>query len=167
VKKRREKNIEEVGELIADPVLTNTGAGRTVCDMKALLFNEQYQPFIIALTTFDGVAEDCAADLKKGDEVEIDGKLRFRRWMEGRHFREGFSILARRVERVGSDDGSVARPAPAPPGQEPGDSEKAPDPARALDHEEQPGGDESREEQLAVVGGGSRRGRYGDPDADV
>jgi hypothetical protein len=47
--------------------------------------------------------------LSKGDEVEIDGKLRFRVWSDRRGRRhQGFSILARRVERPGAASSSSA-----------------------------------------------------------
>jgi single-stranded DNA-binding protein len=97
------KNIEEAGELVSEPRLRRTGTGEAVCDMRANLFNEGYERFEMDLCVFGPSAETCASELSKGDEVEIDGKLRFRVWSDRRGRRhQGFSILARRVERSGA-----------------------------------------------------------------
>jgi single-stranded DNA-binding protein len=163
VKKRREKNIEEVGRLIGNPAISNTGTGRFVCDMRVELFNEQYRSFVIAVTAFDAVGEECAAELSPGDEVEIDGKLRYRSWFAHGRLREGFSILARRVERVEAQAEPASDPVPSPPGE----ATEAAERDRSLDHDKaEDEKDQPAEQQLAVVGG-SRRGRYGDPHADA
>jgi single-stranded DNA-binding protein len=89
------------GRLAGEPRLAPTDRGRPVCDLRLTVDNRPYRPFEIAVSVFDAPARACAGRLSAGDEVRVEGELRYRIWRDraGRSH-EGFSILGR-VELLG------------------------------------------------------------------
>jgi single-stranded DNA-binding protein len=86
-------SVKLTGRLTCKPKLAPTDAGRPVCDIRITVFNGRYRPFDIDVSVFDEEAHACA-ELSIGDDVQVDGELRFRKWRDrGGRWHEGFSIL--------------------------------------------------------------------------
>jgi single-stranded DNA-binding protein len=89
----QENRVVITGHLAAEPRLAPTDAGRPVCDMRLTAHNGRYPRFDIPVSVFDEPARACGARLAKGDEVRVEGELRFRRWRDrGGRWHEGFSV---------------------------------------------------------------------------
>jgi single-stranded DNA-binding protein len=89
----QENRVVITGHLAADPKLAPTDAGRPVCDMRLTAHNGRHPRFDIPVSVFDEPARACGAHLAKGDEVRVEGELRFRRWRDrGGRWHQDFSI---------------------------------------------------------------------------
>jgi single-stranded DNA-binding protein len=91
--KSQENRVVITGHLAADPKLAPTDAGRPVCDLRLTAHNGRHPRFDIPVSVFDEPARACGAHLAKGDEVRVEGELRFRRWRDrGGRWHQDFSI---------------------------------------------------------------------------
>lgn len=112
-------SVKMTGRLVTTPKLAPTDKGRPVCDTRLLVDNGPYPSFEIAVSVFDEPAHACAGNLSRGDRVQVDGELRFRKWKDraGRWHR-GYSIVGG-VGLLGGPSGRdaekvVDRPDPGP-----------------------------------------------------
>jgi single-strand DNA-binding protein len=91
--KSQENRVVITGHLAAEPKLAPTDAGRPVCDMRLTAHNGRHPRFDIPVSVFDEPARACGAHLAKGDEVRVEGELRYRRWRDrGGRWHQDFSI---------------------------------------------------------------------------
>jgi single-strand DNA-binding protein len=91
--KSQENRVVITGNLAAEPKLAPTNAGRPVCDMRLTAHNGRHPRFDIPVSVFDEPARACGRYLAKGDEVRVEGELRFRRWRDrGGRWHQDFSI---------------------------------------------------------------------------
>jgi len=92
-----------VGNLTADPELKGEGE-RQVCRMRlAVSTAPKEDPLYISVAAFGRQAETCARYLRKGREVAVSGRLRYREWKarDGAS-RSEHSIAAERVDFLSS-----------------------------------------------------------------
>ena len=69
------------GNLTTDPVLRTLPDGRSVCDMRLAVNDQNGQPpLYIDVATFGASAEACAKYLTKGRSVAVTGRLVYREW---------------------------------------------------------------------------------------
>jgi|1186.fasta_scaffold146128_2 single stranded DNA-binding protein len=72
-------NVKLIGRLTKDPEL-NERSGKKVCDMRLAVNGPgKTPPVFIDLAAF-GERADSSAELKKGDQVEVTGALRYSEW---------------------------------------------------------------------------------------
>lgn len=69
-----------VGNLTADPQLSQTPDGKSVCDLRLAVNDQQGKPLFIDVATFGPGADACAEHLSKGRSVAVLGRLTYREW---------------------------------------------------------------------------------------
>jgi single-strand DNA-binding protein len=91
-----------VGALTKDPVLKGEGDAR-VCRLRLAEANgHPDHPLYINVSVFGPQAESCDAHLKKGRQVAVTGRLRFREWQRVDLTRRSeYWIVADRVDFLG------------------------------------------------------------------
>jgi single-strand DNA-binding protein len=105
------------GNLTRDPELRHTGGGTAVCELRVAVNssrkNGQTGQWEDKANYFDVVVwgaqgENCANYLSKGRPVAVEGRLDWREWeaKDGSGKRQAVSIIANRVQFLGSRDGS-------------------------------------------------------------
>jgi len=105
------------GNLTRDPELRHTGGGTAVCELRVAVNssrkNGQTGQWEDKANYFDVVVwgaqgENCANYLSKGRPVAVEGRLDWREWeaKDGSGKRQAVSIVANRVQFLGSRDGS-------------------------------------------------------------
>jgi single-strand DNA-binding protein len=77
-----------IGRLTQNPELRELGSGKPVCNLRIAVTNrgrgsEEREPTYVSVSTFGAQAKACAANLAKGRQVAVSGRLVFREW-EGR-----------------------------------------------------------------------------------
>jgi len=102
------------GNLTRDPELraTSGGNGISVCKLgiavntrrKGSDGNWEEKPNYFRVTVFGKQAENCAAYLKKGRPVAIDGRLEWSSWENEGQKRESIDIIADTVQFLGGRD---------------------------------------------------------------
>ena len=102
------------GNLTRDPELraTSGGAGISVCKLGIAVNtrkkggdgNWEEKPNYFRVTVFGKQAENCAAYLKKGRPVAIDGRLEWSSWEQDGVKRESIDIIADTVQFLGGRD---------------------------------------------------------------
>lgn len=70
----------EIGRLATQPDLRTTESGRSVCSFRIAVKKGKDDADFFSVVAFDGTAEFIAKYFKKGDLIEIQGKLTQRRW---------------------------------------------------------------------------------------
>ena len=83
------------GYLTRDPELRE-GSERSECKLRIAVHNGPYPTTFIDVQTFDRQAEACAAYLRKGRRVGVDGTLALREWTapDGTS-RQRYSVIGR------------------------------------------------------------------------
>lgn len=140
------------GNLTQDPELRHTGGGTAVCELRVAVNTSRKngqtgqwedKANYFNVTVWGAQGENCANYLAKGRPVAIEGRLDWREWeaKDGSGKRQAVSIVANRVQFLGSRDG-----APAGGGQQPqnngGFSPQSDVPADMSDYASAPSGGE-------------------------
>lgn len=105
------------GNLTQDPELRHTGGGTAVCELRVAVnssrkngqtgqWEDKANYFNVVVWGAQG--ENCANYLSKGRPVAVEGRLDWREWeaKDGSGKRQAVSIIANRVQFLGSRDGS-------------------------------------------------------------
>jgi single-strand DNA-binding protein len=72
-------NVKLIGRLTRDPEV-NERSGKTVCDIRLAVNGPgKTPPVFIDVAVFDERAEQASA-MKKGDQVSVEGSLRYSEW---------------------------------------------------------------------------------------
>lgn len=110
------------GNLTKDPEHRTTSGGTSVCKLR-IASNERYKdqttgdwsdrPGYYDVTIWKGMADWVASNIKKGDQVVVEGRLRWREWeTDDGHKRQAVDITANSivpVTRDGQGGGSGGR----------------------------------------------------------
>jgi single-strand DNA-binding protein len=105
------------GNLTQDPELRHTGGGAAVCELRVAVNSSRKngqtgewedKANYFNVTVWGAQGENCANYLSKGRPVAIEGRLDWREWeaKDGSGKRQAVSIVANRVQFLGSRDGS-------------------------------------------------------------
>jgi single-strand DNA-binding protein len=101
--------------LTRDPELRTTQNGTSVCSLRVACNTRRKDPAsgewvdkpnYFDVTVWGAQAENCATYLQKGRPVAIDGRLEWREWepQDGSGKRQAISIVAERVQFLGTRD---------------------------------------------------------------
>jgi single-strand DNA-binding protein len=105
------------GNLTQDPELRHTGGGTAVCELRVAVNSSRKngqtgewedKANYFNVTVWGAQGENCANYLSKGRPVAVEGRLDWREWeaKDGSGKRQAVSIVANRVQFLGSRDGS-------------------------------------------------------------
>lgn len=123
-------SVNLVGRLTRDPELRSieSQSDRPVCHLRvAVNGNREGQTTYVDVSTFDASARACAAHLRKGRQVAVEGRLVYREWQaEDGTKRSRHSVIGR-VHFLGAsrNGDSSSRSEGAPPAQASSTSEDA------------------------------------------
>ena len=102
------------GNLTRDPELRTTGGGTSVCGLR-IASNERYKDQSTGewmdranyfdVTIWKGMGEWVANNLHKGDQVVVEGRLRWREWETDGQKRQAVDITANSVVPITRDGG--------------------------------------------------------------
>ena len=102
------------GNLTRDPELRTTGGGTSVCGLR-IASNERYKDQSTSewmdranyfdVTIWKGMGEWVANNLHKGDQVVVEGRLRWREWETDGNKRQAVDITANSVVPITRDGG--------------------------------------------------------------
>ena len=132
-----------VGNLTKDPELRYTPTGTAVCDLRMAVSRkyrladgqEKEETCFVGVTVWKRQAETCSEYLRKGSSALVDGRLKLDEWEKDGQKHSRHSVVAERVQFLGSPRGAEQddrpRAAEAPPAAE------APSAAEAPAREEQ------------------------------
>jgi single-strand DNA-binding protein len=101
-----------VGNLTADPQLSRTPDGKSVCDLRLAVNDQQGKPLFVDVSTFGPSAQACAEHLVKGRSVAVIGRLTYRQWKakdgtkRSRHQVVGRVVFGSKEEVTGNAAGS-------------------------------------------------------------
>lgn len=103
------------GNLTRDPELRHTTSGTAVCGLR-IASNERYKdqstgewmerPQFFDVTIWKGMGEWVASNVRKGDQIVVEGRLRWREYETDGNKRQAVDITANSVIPVRSRDGS-------------------------------------------------------------
>ena len=121
------------GNLTRDPELRSTQNGTPVCSLRVACNTRRKDPAsgewtdrpgYYDVTVWGAQGENCAAYLEKGRPVAIDGRLEWREWeaKDGSGKRQATSIVADRVQFLGTRDAADPGRSGAPDSDVPADS---------------------------------------------
>jgi len=101
------------GNLTRDPELRSTGNGLAVCKLGIAVNTRrknnssgewEEKANFFRVTVFGRQAESCAAYLKKGRAIAVDGRLEWSQWENDGQKRESVDIIADTVQFLGGRD---------------------------------------------------------------
>jgi single-strand DNA-binding protein len=108
-----------IGRLTRDPDHHTAASGKTVCRMRlAVPRGPDDQPVYIDTVAFAGLGDTCAAQLAKGHQIAVSGRLDYVEWTaDDGSKRSKHEVIASRVDflaRPAGDHRSPASSSPAP-----------------------------------------------------
>jgi single-strand DNA-binding protein len=120
------------GNLTRDPELRTTPSGTSVCSLRIACNARRKDPSsgewadkpnYLDVTVWGAQGENCATYLEKGRPVAIDGRLEWREWeaKDGSGKRQAISIVAERVQFLGSREAANGGGRSAPQSDVPAD----------------------------------------------
>jgi single-strand DNA-binding protein len=120
------------GNLTRDPELRSTQSGTELCSLRVACNTRRKdasgewvdKPNYFDVTVWGAQAESCATYLKKGRPVAIDGRLDWREWeaQDGSGKRQAVSIVAERVQFLGTREAADGAGRAAPQSDVPADT---------------------------------------------
>jgi single-strand DNA-binding protein len=119
--------------LTRDPELRTTPNGTSVCSLRVACNTRRKDPTsgewvdkpnYFDVTVWGAQAENCATYLQKGRSVAIDGRLEWREWeaQDGSGKRQATSIVAERVQFLGTRNAGEGEGRAAPESEVPADA---------------------------------------------
>jgi len=148
------------GNLTRDPEIRYTPNGKAVGDLRLAIttkFKENEDTCFVDVTVWDRQAETCGEYLSKGSPILVEGRLKFDEWEKDGQKRNRLSVVASRVQFLGSPRGAETRDG-SPRGRPEADRDE---PQRG-GNEPQRGGDEPQRGGNEPQKGGDEPQRGGD-----
>lgn len=116
-----------IGNLTKDPEVRQTPGGATVAELR-MAITRKYKTksgelaeevCYVSVTAWNRDAENSRTYLHKGSPVFIEGRLRYEEWEKDGQKRNKMSVVAERIQFLGSPGGGKGRPAAAVQGDAP------------------------------------------------
>jgi len=101
-----------MGNLTRDPEVRYTPSGKAVGDLRLAItsrFKNNEDVCYVDVTVWDRQAETCGEYLRKGSPVMVEGRLKFDEWERDGQKRSKLSVVASRVQFMGSPRGAEYR----------------------------------------------------------
>ncbi len=109
-----------IGNLTRDPEVRYLPSGMTVVDLR-LAVTRRYKtqsgevkedPCFVDVSVFGRQAENCNQYLAKGSPILVEGRLQYREWEKDGQKRSRLSVVAERIQFLGSGRRSAAAESP-------------------------------------------------------
>jgi single-strand DNA-binding protein len=103
-----------IGRLTRDPDHHTAPSGKTVCRMRlAVPRGPDDPPVYIDTVAFAGLGDTCAAQLAKGHQIAVSGRLDYVEWTaDDGSKRSKHEVIASRVDFLARPAGDRSRPTP-------------------------------------------------------
>ena len=105
--------VQLLGRLTANPELKQPGA-TPICEMRLAIprRDREVAPVFIDVVAFAGLAEVCAANLAKGRQIAVSGRLDYSQWKaEDGTSRSRHKVIANEIDFVGPKPDGDPEPA--------------------------------------------------------
>ena len=102
-----------IGNLTKDPEIRYTPSGKAVGDLRLAVtskFKDNEDTCYVDVTVWDRQAETCGEYLRKGRPILVEGRLKFDEWERDGQKRSRLSVVASRVQFMGSPRDGEDRP---------------------------------------------------------
>jgi single-strand DNA-binding protein len=103
------------GNLTRDPEIRYTSSGMAVGDLRLAVsskFREREENLFINVTVWDRQAETCGEYLSKGSPILCEGRLKLEEWERDGQKHSRISVVASRVQFLGSPRNAEFRDSP-------------------------------------------------------
>jgi len=130
-----------MGNLTRDPEVRYTPSGKAVGDLRLAItsrFKNNEDVCYVDVTVWDRQAETCGEYLRKGSPVMVEGRLKFDEWERDGQKRSKLSVVASRVQFMGSPRGAEYRDGSGSQGAPGGRDERSADADRPPAQDEPP-----------------------------